>query len=121
MATPQTEAPGKPQPKRPTYTAEAIPSDVNSGVFLGNPQIDNLVSCVIAMGAELWTTKRRLKVVEAVMSKAGVTPDMVEQYQPSADESAAWDAERDRFIELTLGALGNDGTRGVGADFPARD
>ncbi len=117
MANPQA----KPETKRQTFTSEAIPSDVKSGVFLGNPQIDNLVSCVVAMGAELWTTKRRLKVVEAVMAKAGVTADMVEKYQPSDQELAAWEADRDRFISLTLGSLGNDGTRGFGADFPPRD
>ncbi|MEY3464600.1 MAG: hypothetical protein RL603_1644, partial [Pseudomonadota bacterium] len=35
--------------KRPTYTVEAIPSDITSSVFLGNPALDNVVSCLIAM------------------------------------------------------------------------
>ncbi|MCB1624576.1 MAG: hypothetical protein KDI32_08310 [Pseudomonadales bacterium] len=110
-----------PETKRQTYTVEAIPSDVKNGVFLGNPMLDNLVSCVIAMGSEMWTTKRRLKVLEAVMSKAGVTSEMVEKYQPTEQELAAWEQERGRFIEMTLGSLANDGIRGVGADYPARD
>ncbi|MBK6598855.1 MAG: hypothetical protein IPG25_13565 [Proteobacteria bacterium] len=116
MANPQA----KPETKRQTFTSEAIPSDVKSGVFLGNPQIDNLVSCVVAMGAELWTTKRRLKVVEAV-AKGGRHGRHGREVPAFDQELAAWEADRDRFISLTLGSLGNDGTRGFGADFPPRD
>ena len=32
----------------PTFASDAIPSDVKNGVFLNNPIIDNLVSCMIA-------------------------------------------------------------------------
>jgi len=110
-----------PKAKRETYTAEAVPSDVKNGVFLGDPILDNVVSCVIAMGTELWATKRRLKVVEAVMAKSGVTAAMVEKYVPSTQEVAEWERDRDRFIELTLGSLGNDGFRPAGSDFPKRD
>ena len=112
MATPET--------KRPTFAADAIPSDIKNGTFLGNPALDNLVTCVIALGTELWATKRRLKVVESVMAKTGVTTEMVEKYMPTEQENAAWEKDRDRFIELTLGSLGNDGFRGIAADFPKR-
>jgi hypothetical protein len=107
-----------PDTKHPTYAAEAIPSDVKNGLFLGNPALDNVVSCVIAMGAELWSTKRRLHVMEAVMAKNGITPEMIEKYAPTDQERAAWERDRDRFIELTLGSLANAGTRGIGSDFP---
>ena len=110
-----------PDSNRPSFVAEAIPSDVKNGVFLGNPALDNLVSCMIAMGTEMWATKRRIKVLEALMSKAGVTPEMIEKYVPSAAERADWERDRDRFIDLTLGALGNEGFRSVSSDFPARE
>ena len=45
-----------PDTKRETFAAEAIPSDVKTSVFLGNPAVDNLVSCLIALGTELWAT-----------------------------------------------------------------
>jgi hypothetical protein len=106
--------------KRPTYAADAIPSDVKNGVFLGNPMLDNVVSCLVAMGAELWATKRRLKVMEAVMAKKGITAAMIEQYVPTEQEKADWERDRDRFTELTLGALANDGMRGFAAPFPKR-
>jgi hypothetical protein len=105
---------------RPTFAAEAIPSDIKSSVFLGNPVVDNLVSCMIAMGTEVWATKRRMKVLEAVMAKKGITAKMIEEYVPTEAEKVAWEQDRDRFIDLTLGPMGDDGFRGPGADFPKR-
>ncbi|MCS6948680.1 MAG: hypothetical protein NZM12_13810 [Steroidobacteraceae bacterium] len=102
--------------QRPTYTVPAIPSDTRQAFFLGNPVIDNLVSCLIAIDAELWAVRRRMKVLEAVLAKNGISPQTIEQYAPSADEKAAWEADRQRFIELTLGPLGHEGSRGFDAD-----
>ena len=103
--------------KRPTYVAEAVPSDVRNSVFLGNAALDNVVSCLIAMGAELWSTKRRLKVMEALLAKSGVGPEAIEKYVPTAQQAAEWERERDRFIDLTLGSLGNEGYFNASADF----
>jgi len=103
-----------PENKRPTYIAEAIPSDVQNGLFLGNSALDNIMSCVISMGAEVWATKRRLHVMEAVMAKKGITPAMLEQYVPSEAEQAAWEADRDRFVDVALGPLGNESYITVG-------
>ncbi|MSO99412.1 MAG: hypothetical protein EXR11_14560 [Rhodospirillaceae bacterium] len=109
-----------PESNRPTFATDAIPSDVKSGVFLGNSILDNVVSCLIAMGTELWSTKRRLKVIEAVMAKNGVTNDMIEKYVPSDAEKAEWEKDRDRFIDLTLGPMSNEGIRDMAAGFPKR-
>ena len=109
-----------PDPKHPTYATEAIPSDVKNGLFLGNTALDNVVSCVIAMGAEMWSTKRRLHVMEAVMAKHGITSEMIEKYVPTEAQRVAWEADRDRFVDLTLGPLANEGFRPVGSSFPKR-
>lgn len=114
---PEMKSDAKPAP-RPTYAAEAIPSDVKTGMFLGNPALDNVVSCVIAMTAEMWSMRRRMKVMEAVMAKNGVTPELIEKYVPSEGEKVAWEQDRDRFISLTLGPLGDQGFRGFSTDFP---
>lgn len=106
--------------KRPTYAAEAIESDVKNGLFLGNTALDNVVSCVIAMGAEMWATKRRMKVMEALMAGKGITPEMIEKYVPTAAQQAEWELDRDRFVSLALGPLGDEGYRPVGSDFPKR-
>ena len=108
----------KPAAQRPTYAAEAIPSDVNTGVFLGNTALDNVVSCVIAMSSEMWSMRRRMKVMEAVLAQNGVSPEKIEAYVPSDAERAAWEKDRDRFISMTLGPLGNQGYRSFGEDFP---
>lgn len=102
---------------RPTYAVEAIPSDVKTSVFLGNPMLDNLVATVIAMGSEMWATQRRLKVVEAVLAKNGVKPEAIEQYVPTAEEAAAWEKDRDRFISMAYGPLAYEGTTSIGASF----
>ena len=103
---------------RETFAVEAIPSDINDAVFLGNPVLDGLVSGMIAMGTELWETKRRLKVLQAVMEDKGITSEMIEQYMPTDEQKAEWEADRDRFIELTFGPLANPGTTHWSADFP---
>ena len=108
------------KPKRETFTVDAIPSDVKNAVMLGNPVLDDVVSCMIAMGTEVWATKRRLKVLEAVMAKHGVTPEMIETYVPTDAQKAEWERDRDRFVDLTLGSFGNDAFRPWGTDFPKR-
>lgn len=105
---------------RATYTAEAIPSDITDAQYLGNPVLDNLVSTVIAMGTEMWATKRRLKVVEAVMEQKGVTSEMIEQYEPTDAQTESWEADRDRFIDNAFGPLAHTSRTHFSADFKKR-
>ncbi|PNU04751.1 hypothetical protein [Novosphingobium guangzhouense] len=67
--------------------------------------VDNLMHVIIALGAELWTVRRRMMTLEKVLEKAGVSADDVEKYLPGAEEKAAWAQERDIFIKRTFGAL----------------
>jgi hypothetical protein len=109
-----------PDSKRPTYAAEAIPSDVTTSTFLGNPVLDNVVSCMVAMSAEMWATKRRMKVLEAVLARTGVSADKIEKYVPTAQETLEWEQERDRYIELVMGPLTNAGYRSFSSGFDKR-
>lgn len=109
-----------PESARPTYVAEAIPSDVLNSTFLGNPVLDNVVSCMIAMSAEMWSTKRRLKVLEAVLAKQGITQDKIEKFVPTAEQTRDWEAERDRYIDLVMGPLANQGFKHFSTDFDKR-
>jgi len=106
--------------QRPTHTVDAIPSDVTNSIFLGNPILDNLVGCMVAMNGELWATKRRMKVLESLLAKKGVTRDMIENYVPTPEELAEWEKDRDRFVTLAMGPLTNDAFRNISADFPKR-
>jgi hypothetical protein len=109
-----------PDSSRPTYATEAIPSDTTQSAFLGNPVLDNVVSCMIAMSAEMWATKRRLKVLEAVLAKTGVTPDKIEKFVPTPEQVAEWEQDRDRYIDLVMGPLANQAHRPFSTEFPKR-
>ena len=105
---------------RPTFAAEAIPSDVKNSVFLGNPVVDNLVSCMIAMGTEGVGDQAPHESAGSGDGQKGITSKMIEEYVPTEEEKVSWEQDRDRFIDLTLGPMGDDGFRAAGADFPKR-
>ncbi|HEY6644443.1 hypothetical protein [Povalibacter sp.] len=87
----------KPDPK--TYTTDFIKSDLENMTFLGNPHIDALTHSLQALGAEVWTARRRLYVIEALMArKIAVTPESIQAYMPTAEEEQQWKADRDRMI-----------------------
>jgi hypothetical protein len=44
-------------------------------------------------------------VVEKLLEEKGISAEMIEAYRPSAEDEAAWDADRDRFIRATLDPL----------------
>jgi len=79
---------------RPTYTAEPLRADTDSAVFMGNAHIDNLMTVVIAIGAEIWTDRQRLRIVERLLETTGkVTRETIEQYIPSEEERRLWESE----------------------------
>ena len=80
-------------------TTDYVKSDYDSMTFLGNPHIDALVLAVQSLGGELWTTRRRLFVVEALMEKGvAVTPASIQGYVPTSEQEARWKADRDRLV-----------------------
>jgi hypothetical protein len=90
---------------RPTFTSDFITSDIEQASLLGGPVLDNLVETVIALSAEIWADRRRARVIEKLLEEKGITEEMIESYRPSAEDEAAWDADRDRFIRATLEPL----------------
>lgn len=89
--------------------APFIPADTDAAVFLGNPHIDNLMSVVIALGAEIWADRQRIKVIERLMETEGMaTAEMVEAYVPADAEKEAWEAERMEMVERVYGVLSRD-------------
>ncbi len=102
---------------RPTYASDFIPSDVEKAVFLGNPILDNMMTSLIALGAEVWSNRRRMKVVQALLDENGVTNEMVEKYMPIAEQEAEWQKDRDRFVDLVYSPLLREGNLPVSAAF----
>lgn len=95
--------------KRETYASDFIKGDTDQAVFLGNPHIDNLMTVVIALGAEIWSDRQRLRIVENLMATKGkVTSEMVEQYMPSEEEKAGWQKEREAMVKRVYSVLSRD-------------
>lgn len=97
--------------KRETHTTDFLKYDVESISFYDNPTIDALVSSVVALGSEVWTTQRRMKILEAVLISNGLSTDLVDQYEPSSEEAATWKAQRDQFIRRVYGSLQHGGKK----------
>jgi len=71
--------------------------------------VDNIMHVLIDLGAEMWTLRRRMLVLERVLEKASVSSEDVERYVPTPEEKAAWAKERDVFIARAFGALTRKG------------
>lgn len=96
-----------------TRAAPFIPADTDAAVFLGNPHIDNLMSVVIALGAEIWADRQRMKVVERLLETEGkATTAMIEAYVPTDAEKEAWEAERMEMVERVYSVLSRDTSQG---------
>jgi len=90
------------------HEAHAVPfikGDWDKAVYLDNPHTDNLMSTVLALGAEVWTMRRRMMVLEKLLEEKGVSPEAVESYVPSKELGLAWDEKRDEFITRSFSAL----------------
>ncbi len=85
------------------------PAPAPEPAFFDNPAIDNLIAVVLELGAELWVQRERMRVVEALLAQKGmVTPELIEQYVPSAEEVARSKAERDAFVNRVYGAFARE-------------
>ncbi len=95
--------------QHPTYASDFIKSDTDQAVFLGHPLFDNMMTSMIALGAEVWTNRRRMRIIEKLLEEHGsVTNELIEAYMPSEEEEAALRSERDSFIERTYGVLARE-------------
>lgn len=95
--------------RHPTYATNFIKADTDQAVFLGNPVMDNMMTSMIALGAEVWSNRRRMRIIEKLLEEHGsVTNEMIEAYAPSDEEQAAELAERDAFIERAFGSLARE-------------
>ena len=75
------------------------------------------MSSLIALGSEVWATKRRMNVLEALLEEKGVTEEMIQQYVPSEAQVVKWEAQRDQFIDLTYSPLLREGDLPVDTPF----
>ena len=83
----------------PTYTYEFIKGDFDKAVLTGDAHSDNLMTALLGLGAEFWTMRRRMNLMEKMLSEKHVL-DLAafDAYEPNDQEKAAWQAQRDDFI-----------------------
>lgn len=101
-----------------------VKHDADNMVLLGNAHIDNLMHIVVALGAEMWTGQQRVKIMEKLLSTHGtVTTEMIEQYEPTEEETEAWAAERKAMVDrvYSVMARNNGDARPFGSMEPNQD
>jgi hypothetical protein len=93
-----------------SYATDFFKSDTDQSVLLKDLMTDNIVTAIINMGAEMWTTRRRLMTIEQLLTENGaVTTEMIEAYNPGPEVAAAWEQERDEFITRIYDVLARRG------------
>ena len=60
--------------------APFIPADTGSAIFLDNPHLDNLMTVVIALGAEIWADRQRI-LANHITAPNKTNPKMVNMYE----------------------------------------
>ena len=94
---------------RPTYSTAAIKAETDSAVFLCNAHVDNLITIVIALGAEIWESRQRMLIMERLLEQHGrVTEEMIEQYVASDEEVELWEAKKAAMTERVYSVLARD-------------
>ncbi len=83
---------------------------MNDPQYFDHPVLDHLVETVMQLGSELWTTRRRLELLEKALADAGaLTDEAVEQYVPSADELKEEAEQRDAFVRRVYAGFARGG------------
>jgi len=103
--------------ERREYTTNYYKTDIDKVSFLGSPHMDNVVTTLIAMGNEMWTNRKRVKVLESLLAEKGVSRDMVEQYVPSEEQEVAWKKEREVLVDRLYGHFARQDEFTFASDF----
>jgi hypothetical protein len=108
---PRLEKPIGKYGNRKTYASDYVKGDLESAVFLGNPHVDHLFTAMQSLGAETWTNRRRMYVIEALLEKKmPVTQESIQTYMPSEEEEKRWKADRDQFVKTMYAPFLRAGT-----------
>ena len=70
---------------------------------LPDPVADRLFTVLMALAAEVWTVRDRVRLLESVLAAKGIETDaLVEGLQGSDESLARMRADRDAFVERVL-------------------
>jgi hypothetical protein len=71
-----------------------------------DPALDQLLGITLALGAEVWSLRDRLTLLEQVLTQNGTdVSGLIEELAADPDRAAAVAAERDAFLERFLRPL----------------
>lgn len=86
--------------------SDFIKGDSDNMVMLGHPMIDSLMQMVIALGGEVWSGQQRVRIIEKLLATEGkVTSEMIEQYVPTEEEAAQWQADRKAMVDRVYSVM----------------
>jgi hypothetical protein len=69
-------------------------------VYLADPLLDATVRMLVELSAQVWVERERRLTLEALLESRGLLGRAdIEAFQPSAELTASFEAERARFIE----------------------
>lgn len=75
-------------------------------VFFADPALDRAMGVIMALAAELYVTRDRLRCLERVLEAQGLLePGQLDAWQPSEAERAAILADRDAFVAHLMGHM----------------
>lgn len=81
-------------------------TDKPTGSALKPEDLDRLGQAIMTLTQELWVTKDRQRVLEALLEEAGiVAPGAIDRHAPDTALSEQLDTERRRLIDAVLGTL----------------
>ncbi len=90
-----TQIPMTPKSKRPS--------------FFGESAVDQIVTMMLEMMAELWVVKERVYTLEKVLGEAGIAvKEQIESCELSEDEVAELEGARRKFVETIMRSLEAD-------------
>lgn len=90
-----TQIPMTPKSSRPSFFDESA--------------VDQIVTMMLEMMAELWVVKERVYTLENVLAEAGIpAKDQIEACELGEDEVAELEATRRKFVETILRSLEAD-------------
>ena len=73
---------------------------------LNTEDVDQLGQAILSLTEELWVLKDRQRVLEDLLSKAGiVTSTAIDQHEPDAELTRTLAADREALVSHVLGAL----------------
>lgn len=107
--------------KQPTHTVPFVKHKTDDVTYFGNPVIDNMMTALVAVTAEVWSTRRRMKVLETLLESKGISSAMVEAFMPNEQQTKEWTEDRDAFIQRTLSVLAREASMPVSAEWTPQE